>query len=204
MRASRPVRIAFLSTVLGIVPIAGCAFDGDDGHEALCREGADLPLVVSPSTLDFGCVPVGVADARMVEITNAGGCGAIRFHEVFLAGDYEGFEIPVLPRNALEEGETMSVLVTYRPANGELHRAELLLKHDLPWGETRIPIQGGGRHPSTSRHARSHRLRHRRVRPIEGPRCPDPERWMPADPDHVHVPGHRGLDRLYDGGGVAS
>jgi hypothetical protein len=109
----------------------------------------EATVVLDTTQLDLGRVQIGNSRTRSVTLTNAGNA-PLTIEEILVDGaDASAFRIGRATDCPTEErlraGESCTIAVAFRPAEGGGHSAELVIVHDAEGSPTGVELRGEGR-----------------------------------------------------------
>ena len=126
--------------------LAGCG----GGLGGKTQTIADVDLLVTPSEVTFGSIPVGQEDSKQVELRHTGGERPIKIKGLRLETDSnEGvFSVDGPADTELAPGESTYLVIHYRPTlSNHQDKATLYIDHDIPgtssYKVVRISTLGG-------------------------------------------------------------
>ena len=103
--------------------------------------GGSLSLEVTPSSIQFGNVPVGAEYSQSIQVT-ATGKSAVTVQSINVGGQFFTFTGPNLPRT-LQPGQSISVLAEFRPGAVGAKSGTISVE-SAPNSELEIPMAGAG------------------------------------------------------------
>ena len=118
-------------------------------HDGVNRQDGDASssttetpyLEMTPSTVNFGSVPVGSPTRLLVKVTNRG--SAISFGDVTTSGS-SAFSATISGPTTLQTGETTNLMVTFLPSSLATETATLTILNEEGVGGTSVTVTGTG------------------------------------------------------------
>lgn len=101
-----------------------------------------VSLAVTPSSIQFGNVPVGTEYSQSIQVT-ATGKSAITLESIDVGGQFFTFSGPKLPRT-LQPGQSVSILAEFRPGALGSKSGTISVVSNEPDSQLQIPMAGAG------------------------------------------------------------
>lgn len=118
------------------VAMAGCA------GAVLSGPGVSALLAVTPSSIQFGDVPVGTGLSQAIQVT-AKGKHSVTIESIAVRGQVftvSGAKLPV----TLSPGDSVSLTAAYRPTAQGNNIGGISIKSSVPGADVNIPVAGAG------------------------------------------------------------
>lgn len=119
------------------ISMAGCA-----GSVLGRGPDANPYLEVTPSSIQFGNVPVGTEYSQSVQVKAIGG-SSVTVRSIAVQGKSFTFSGPTLPRT-LAPGQSISLTAEFRPGSAGSTSGAIVVSTDAPDPNLQIPISGTG------------------------------------------------------------